>query len=148
MPASKLHPLSGLTVVHCHGCFDVPHIGHIRHLEQAKAMGDVLFVTITADKYVNKGPGRPFFQDEVRAESIASLTCVDFVAINYATNAADAIRAIKPTLFVKGPDYWNFDTPGLRAEKAALAEVGGRLVFTDGEVFHSTDLGKLVLEHA
>src|SRR4030067_1419380 len=70
------------TVVHCHGVFDLLHIGHIRHLEQAKTMGDVLVVTVTPDRYVDKGPHRPAFTEILRAEGIASLGWVDCVAFN------------------------------------------------------------------
>ena len=73
----------GKIVVQCHGVFDLLHIGHIRHFEQAKACGDVLVVTITSDDYVNKGPGRPAFNENLRTEAVASLGCVDYVAVNY-----------------------------------------------------------------
>ena len=73
---------SGRRIVHCHGVFDLLHIGHIRHFEAAKQHGDVLVVTLTPDKYVNKGPHRPAFPQDLRAEMIASLGCVDYVAIN------------------------------------------------------------------
>ena len=57
-------------VVHCHGVFDLLHIGHIRHFEQARKLGDVLVVTLTPDRYVNKGPHRPAFPAELRAEAV------------------------------------------------------------------------------
>ena len=72
----------GKRVVHCHGVFDLLHVGHIRHFEKAKEMGDVLVVTTTPDKYVNKGPGRPAFNEKHRMEAIAALDVVDYVAIN------------------------------------------------------------------
>ena len=72
----------GKTVVMCHGVFDLLHPGHIMHFEAAKREGDVLIVTLTKDQYVGKGPGRPVFNQRLRAESIASLGCVDYVAIN------------------------------------------------------------------
>lgn len=71
----------GKKIVHCHGVFDLLHIGHIRYFEQAKRMGDVLAVTITTDRYVDKGPHRPAFPDALRAEAIASLNAVDYVAV-------------------------------------------------------------------
>ena len=64
---------NGKKVVHCHGVFDLLHIGHIRHFQQAKKLGDVLVVTITPDKDVNKGPHRPAFAEQLRVEAIAAL---------------------------------------------------------------------------
>ena len=72
----------GKRVVLCHGTFDLLHIGHIRHIETAKSHGDILFVTITADEFVNKGPGRPVFNDHLRAEHLAALSSVAHVAVN------------------------------------------------------------------
>ena len=70
------------TRVLCHGVFDLLHIGHIKYFEEAKSMGDILVVTLTPDKFVNKGSGRPVFNQTLRAEALASLECVDYVAIN------------------------------------------------------------------
>ena len=72
----------GRTVVQCHGVFDLLHIGHIRHFQEAKKSGQILVVTVTPDRHVNKGPHRPVFTETLRAEAIASLDCVDYVAIN------------------------------------------------------------------
>ena len=82
-------------IVHCHGVFDLLHIGHIRHLERAKKMGDVLIVTITPDRFVNKGPHRPAFQEQLRAEVIAALSYVDFVTINKWPTAVEAIQLLR-----------------------------------------------------
>lgn len=133
------------TIVHCHGCFDVLHLGHILHLQEARALGDFLVVTVTADEFISKGPGRPIFTASQRVVQLAALNCVDFVTICHAPNAADAIRVIKPHLFVKGQDVANFNSAGFEAEKAALAEVGGKLVFTTGEIHHSTEIAGKVL---
>ena len=72
----------GKKIVQCHGCFDLMHPGHIKYFQASKEMGDVLVVTLTPDEYVDKGPGRPVFSQNIRAESIAALQCVDYVAIN------------------------------------------------------------------
>ena len=71
----------GRRVVQCHGCFDLLHIGHIRYLQKAAKLGDLLVVTVTPDRFVNKGPHRPAFPEALRAETLAALDCVDFVAI-------------------------------------------------------------------
>ena len=92
-------------IVHCHGVFDLLHIGHIKYFEEAKSSGDILIVTITPDKYVNKGPHRPAFSETLRAEAIASLDCVDFVAINQWPTAIETIKTLNVDIYAKGPDY-------------------------------------------
>src|SRR5260221_14385041 len=92
----------GKIVVHSHGVFDLLHVGHIRHFEQAKQMGDVLIVTITQDQYVNKGPHRPAFPQDVRAEMLAALGMIDYVAINSTPLAVEAIKLLRPDIYVKG----------------------------------------------
>src|SRR3990172_8805312 len=95
---------AGRQVVHCHGVFDLIHPGHIRHLHSAKTQGDVLVVTVTPDEYVNKGPGRPIFNQRLRVESLAAFACVDYVAINRWPTAVETILLLKPDVFVKGSD--------------------------------------------
>src|SRR5262245_63288502 len=100
----------GQVVVQAHGTFDLLHIGHVRHLQAARELGDVLVVTVTADRFVNKGPGRPAFTETLRAEMLASLQYVDLVAINPEPDAVGAIAAIKPDVYVKGQDNENAET--------------------------------------
>ena len=83
-------------IVLCHGVFDVLHIGHIRHFEEAKSQGDILVVTVTPDRFVNKGPSRPAFSENLRAEAIAKLACVDYVAINKWPMAKETIQLLRP----------------------------------------------------
>jgi rfaE bifunctional protein nucleotidyltransferase chain/domain len=133
----------GNTVVHCHGVFDLMHIGHIRHFEQAKAFGDVLIVTITPDRYVNKGPNRPVFTESHRAAAIAALACVDYVAINKWPTAMETIKLLRPNVFAKGSEYRDATkdrTGGILLEEEAVRSVGGRLDFTDDVVFSSSSL--------
>jgi rfaE bifunctional protein kinase chain/domain/rfaE bifunctional protein nucleotidyltransferase chain/domain len=134
---------NGKKIVHCHGVFDLLHIGHIRHFEQAKTLGDVLIVTITPDRYVNKGPHRPAFPETLRTEAIAALDCVDFVAINKWPMAIEAIRLLQPDFYVKGSEYREAEkdrTGGIVLEEAAVMSVGGQLAFTDDIVFSSSNL--------
>ena len=95
------------SVVLCHGVFDLMHIGHIKYLEDAKKYGDILVVTITPDQHVNKGPNRPVFSQNLRAEALAALQSVDFVAINEWPTAIETINLLAPNFYVKGPDYKN-----------------------------------------
>jgi len=134
---------SAKRVVHCHGVFDLLHIGHIRHLEQAKTLGDVLVVTVTPDRYVNKGPHRPVFKEDLRVEAIAALSCVDYVAINKWPMAVEAVRLLKPNFYVKGSEYRDAEkdrTGGIELEEEAVKSVGGRLVFTDDITYSSSAL--------
>ena len=135
---------AGKVVVHCHGVFDLMHIGHIRHFEQAKKLGDVLIVTVTPDRYVNKGPNRPVFTEAHRAWAIGALACVDYVAVNKWPTGIDTIRLVKPSIFVKGAEYRDRAkdrTGAITAEEEAVIEVGGTLAFTDDDiVFSSSNL--------
>jgi len=133
----------GKKVIHCHGVFDLIHPGHIRHFHAAKALGDTLVVTITPDKYVNKGPGRPVFSEALRAESIAALESVDYVAINLWPTAVETIKRLKPNVYVKGQDYADLgkdETRGISLEKEAVELVGGEIHFTDDITFSSSSL--------
>ena len=133
----------GKTIAHCHGCFDLLHPGHIKHFESAKKIADVLVVTLTQDKYVNKGPGRPVFNEQIRAETIAALHVVDYVAINHWATAIETIRIIKPTFYVKGPDYKDQTkdlTNNIGLEEQAVIESGGQFYITDDITFSSSKI--------
>ncbi len=130
-------------IVHCHGVFDLFHYGHLLHLRAAKAYGDVLVVSVTSDEFVNKGPSRPRFSAVKRAEILSSLELVDYVVINPFPTGIEVILALKPTFYVKGPDYRNFsdDTSGaISQEERAVRSVGGQLVITEEETESSTEL--------
>lgn len=133
----------GKKIVHCHGVFDLLHIGHIRYFEQARRMGDVLVVTVTPDIYVDKGPYRPAFPENLRAEAVASLNCVDLVAINKWPTAEETLRLIKPDIYVKGAEFKNpsSDMTGkMGKEEKVVREIGASLAFTEDIVFSSTQL--------
>lgn len=130
-------------VVHCHGVFDLMHVGHIRHFKEAKKLGDVLVVTLTPDPYVNRGPGRPIFTQNLRAEAIAALGCVDYVAINEWPMAIKTIKLLRPDFYVKGPDYADAAadlTGGISLERKAVESVSGKLVVTKDITFSSSNL--------
>jgi len=133
----------GGRVVMAHGVFDLLHMGHLRHLEEARQLGERLIVTVTPDRYVNKGPGRPVFTEFVRAEMVAALDCVDWVGINTTPSADPAIALIQPDCYVKGPDYADADadvTGKISEEKRAVESYGGRLVITNDVTFSSSEL--------
>jgi rfaE bifunctional protein nucleotidyltransferase chain/domain len=133
----------GQSVVLCHGTFDLLHLGHVRHLEQARQLGDLLIVTVTADKFVNKGPGRPVFPADLRAEMLAAMGYVDWVAINDAPTAVSVLHAVKPDIYVKGSDYAKpgEDLTGFIVdEREAVEAHGGRIHFTYDMTFSSSSL--------
>src|SRR6516162_7158700 len=133
----------GRRVVQAHGTFDLLHLGHVRHLEAARRFGDVLVVTVTADRFVNKGPGRPVFGEVQRAEMLATLEYVDWVAVNEAPDAVSAIETVQPQVYIKGQDYQNpqGDVTGkISKEREAVEACGGRIQFTDEVTFSSSEL--------
>lgn len=133
----------GRKIVHCHGVFDVVHYGHLVHFKSAKKYGEILVVTVTADKFVNKGPGRPYFNENLRAQMIAALDIVDRVAISPYPTAIPAIIKLKPDFYVKGPDYKNKSsdlTGAIFDEERAVNEIGGKLVFTEDPTYSSSSI--------
>jgi rfaE bifunctional protein nucleotidyltransferase chain/domain len=133
----------GKKIVHCHGVFDLLHIGHIKHLEAARQLGDALVVTLTPDRFVNKGPHRPAFPERLRAEALASLVCVDYVGINEWPTAVETIARLKPSFYVKGVarEAGKRDhTTAIEEEETAVKAAGGQLVLTDEETFSASTL--------
>lgn len=133
----------GKTIAQCHGCFDLLHPGHIKHFQAAKGKADIVIVTITPDRFVNKGPGRPVFTEQLRMESIAAMEAVDFVALNRWPTAVETIKMLKPDFYVKGPDYKDKEkdtTKGIYDEEDAVKSVGGKLFITEDITFSSSNL--------
>src|ERR1700722_17785313 len=140
---AKLLRRQGRKIVLAHGCFDLMHMGHVRHLEAARAEGQALFVTVTTDRHVNKGPGRPVFPEIFRAEMIAALECVEYVAVSHWPTAEGVLHLVRPDVYVKGSDYKNEDediTGKISKEKEIVEGYGGRIVFTDDITFSSSNL--------
>lgn len=136
---------AGESVVLCHGCFDILHFGHLLHLAEARDLGKRLAVTITADRYVNKGHGRPVFSEQQRAMMLLSLRFVDAVGIVECATAEPAIREVRPSVYVKGVDYQGEQgDPRLIAEVRLVRQFGGREHFTVSTKYSSTSLLKWV----
>lgn len=133
----------GRKVVLCHGVFDLVHPGHVIHFEQAKEMGDVLVVSITAEKYVRKGPGRPYFNDDMRMKFLTAIEYIDYVMLSEGYTVEDIVETVEPDIYVKGAEYKKAgnDVTGKISEEQALVEKhGGKICFTSGDVFSSTKL--------
>jgi rfaE bifunctional protein nucleotidyltransferase chain/domain len=116
----------GKRIVFTNGCFDILHVGHLRYLQQARALGDVLVVGLNTDAGVRrlKGPSRPIVPDEERAELLAGLECVDYVTLFDEPTPVETIAALRPHLHAKGGDYRAEDLP----EAEIVRAVGGEVV--------------------
>jgi rfaE bifunctional protein nucleotidyltransferase chain/domain len=139
----------GRKVVLAHGVFDILHIGHKRHLEVGKRNGELLLVTITTDHHVNKGPGRPVFPEQLRAEMLAGLEIVDHVGISPNPGAEYVIEKIRPDVYLKGSEYSveEKDVTGrITTERTLVEQYGGQVLFTDDITFSSSNLANVALQ--
>lgn len=126
------------TVVQCHGCFDIIHPGHIRYLEQAKSLGDILVVSLTADKFILKGDTRPFMPEELRSKAMAALEIVDAVYVDGESWAGPILEFAQPDIYVKGKEYENTYDGVFGDERNIVESYGGKMHFTSGEVVFSS----------
>jgi len=135
----------GKRLVLANGCFDLLHVGHVRYLQGARALGDVLLVGINSDSSVTrlKGPGRPIMTAAERAELLGALAAVDGVVI-FEEDTADAlVRALRPSVHAKGTDYTAESVP----EGAAVREGGGGVAIAGDPKRHATrDLIRLIAD--
>ena len=135
--------LNNKKIVLCHGVFDLLHLGHINHFREAKKYGDILVVSLTPDRLVNKGPGRPAFNEKNRLEAISSLSVVDYVVLNNSKTAVSIIKEIRPNIYCKGPDYIDHNndvTKEIKNEIKSIKEIKGKVAYTSGKVFSSSNL--------
>ena len=127
----------------CHGVFDLVHIGHIEHFQEAKNYADILIVSVTSDKFVNKGPGRPFFSIEKRLKYLSSLKIVDYVIESKSKTAINMIKYIKPDIYFKGPDYVNFKddiTGNINKEIYTVKKYNGKTLFSNSNTYSSSKI--------
>lgn len=118
----------GKRVVFTNGVFDILHVGHLRYLQQARALGEVLFVGVNADASVrrlNKGPERPINPEDERAELLLGLKCVDAVCVFEEDTPLELIRAVRPDIHCKGGDY---ASPDVLPETPLVRSLGGEVV--------------------
>ncbi|NVK33315.1 MAG: adenylyltransferase/cytidyltransferase family protein [Rhodobacteraceae bacterium] len=131
-----------LVVGLCHGCFDVLHFGHLRHLMSAASMCDALIVSVTANRYVNKGPERPIFDEKYRAEMLSGLACVDGVVISNSPSAIMVLDHLKPNKFFKGQEYHlqiQERNQNFLKERDYAESKGIEVIHTFEETFSSTE---------
>jgi rfaE bifunctional protein kinase chain/domain/rfaE bifunctional protein nucleotidyltransferase chain/domain len=128
----------GQTVVHCHGCFDIVHPGHVHYLEYARSLGDMLIVSVSSDQNVAKGPARPLIPDDLRMRSLAALQCVDAVYLSTKPTAEQLLDQLRPDIYVKGREYETSSDPRFHRERDTVIANGGKVVFSGGEVVYSS----------
>lgn len=136
------------TIALCHGVFDLIHPGHIIHFEQAHQMADVLVVSITSAEFVRKGPGRPYFDNEMRMKFLSEIACIDYVMLSECYTVDDIVESVEPDYYVKGEEYAKESediTGKIREERELVEKYGGTIRYTSGAVFSSTKLINTVL---
>ena len=126
----------GARVVFANGCFDLLHVGHVRYLEAAKGLGDLLVVGVNSDEQVRrlKGEGRPFVPERERAEVIASLRAVDYVTVFHEPTVTELLLALRPDIHAKGTDYTEESVP----ERDVVRSFGGRVQIVGDPKDHSS----------
>src|ERR671939_99616 len=134
----------GARIVLANGCFDILHVGHVRYLEAARALGDLLVVGINSDEQVRrlKGEGRPYVPERERAEVIASLRAVDYVTVFHEPTVTELLLALRPDIHAKGTDYTEESEP----ERDVVRSYGGRVQIVGDPKDHSSTemLGKVI----
>lgn len=125
----------------CHGVFDIVHLGHIKHFEQAKKNVDILLVSVTADKFVKKGFSQPYNNENKRVLFLSSINFIDYVFLNDFPTADSVIKLLKPNFYFKGKDYLQGDfTKNLEKEKKILRKQNGVIKFTTSKIMSSTKI--------
>jgi rfaE bifunctional protein nucleotidyltransferase chain/domain len=126
----------GARVVFANGCFDLLHVGHVRYLEAARGLGDLLVVGVNSDEHVRrlKGEGRPFVPERERAEVIASLRAVDYVTVFHEPTVTELLLALRPDIHAKGTDYTEESVP----ERDVVRSFGGRVQIVGDPKDHSS----------
>jgi len=129
---------AGKRVVQCHGCFDIVHPGHVRYLRYAKSLGDALIVSITADRWIDKGVDRPYVSQDMRLENLAALEFVDYVCVDDHARAREILDRLKPDIYVKGKEYETQTDSRFAEEKRLVESYGGQIAFSSGDVVFSS----------
>jgi rfaE bifunctional protein nucleotidyltransferase chain/domain len=123
-------------VVLANGCFDVLHVGHLRYLEGAKALGDALVVAVNSDRSMRliKDPGRPILSQDERVSLVSALRCVDYVVVFDEPDVGRVLEVLRPAVHAKGTDYTEQTVP----ERAKVIEYGGSVRIAGDPKNHST----------
>jgi rfaE bifunctional protein nucleotidyltransferase chain/domain len=136
-PLEELHDLlKGKNVVLANGCFDILHVGHLRYLQGARALGDVLVVAINSDKSMRsiKDPGRPILAEDERVALVSALRCVDYVVLFDEPDVSRVLDVLRPAIHAKGTDYTEQTVP----ERDRVLSYGGVVRIVGDPKNHST----------
>jgi len=139
--------VKGKKVVLTNGCFDILHVGHLRYLEGARALGEVLVVAINSDKSIRliKDPGRPILSQDERVALVTALRCVDYVVVFDEPDVSRVLEILRPEVHAKGTDYTEQTVP----ERDKVTSYGGSVRITGDPKDHSTrDIIAKILEKA
>ena len=126
-----------------HGTFDLLHYGHLMHLKKAKENCDILVVSITSSEFVNKGPNKPFYDNEKRMEFLSSLSFVDYIYLSNEKTAENIIKKLKPDYYFKGDEYEdhkNDHTNNIKKELNVLKSISGKIIYTREKVLSSSNI--------
>jgi D-glycero-beta-D-manno-heptose 1-phosphate adenylyltransferase len=136
----------GARIVFANGCFDLLHVGHVRYLEAARSLGDLLVVGVNGDEQVRrlKGEGRPYVPERERAETVASLRAVDYVTVFHEPTVTELLLALRPDIHAKGTDYTEESVP----EREVVRSYGGRVQIVGDPKEHSSTemLGRVLTD--
>jgi rfaE bifunctional protein nucleotidyltransferase chain/domain len=137
--------VAGRKVVLANGCFDLLHVGHLRYLQGARALGDLLVVAINSDKSTRriKDAGRPILDEDERVALVSALRCVDYVVVFDEPDVAAVLDVLRPAVHAKGTDYSEQSVP----ERAKVLAYGGTVRITGDPKDHSTrNIIEIILE--
>ena len=146
VPVIEGHRQAGQTIVFANGCFDLVHVGHIRYLQGARALGDLLVVGLNSDDSVRnlKGTGRSLMPEKERSEIVAELSCVDYLVVFNEPTVEHLLQALRPDIHCKGSDYTEDTVP----ERKVVLSYGGRVAIVGDPKDHSTrDLIKKIIQN-
>ena len=129
-------------VAMCHGVFDLVHPGHLRHLSFSKQKADILIVSVTSDRFIEKGIYRPHIPEDIRALNLSYIEIVDYVIIDENKTPIENLKIIMPDFFAKGYEYSKINNSKINKktdeESKTIRSYGGKMLFTPGDVVHSS----------
>ena len=125
----------------CHGVFDILHKGHLDHFNDAKKKCDILVVSVTENKFVNKGPRQPCNDGTERVSVLDGIKSIEYTYLNNSLDCIEVIKNLKPNIYFKGQDYLKLDGHGnLEREINAIKKINGKIIFTETDLLSSTKI--------
>lgn len=122
----------------CHGCWDIIHPGHLRHIEYIREKVDILICSVTPDKFITKGQDRPYVPENLRAKNLSFINIVDYVFIDENSTPIESIKYLQPNYFAKGFEYNDGINPKTKEEEVVVSSYGGKILFSPGDIVYSS----------